>query len=85
MLLFPERWQRFKVNMVGILGCISMHIERKRVEMIRRVGSGFTREKVKTACKMSSGKSGPSEVRVEVLKELGECGIDWLHDIMKDM
>ena len=56
--------------------------------MINKTGGpahDVTREKVKTAVrKMSNEKAyGPSEMIAELLKALGEYGIDWLHDIRR--
>ena len=58
--------------------------------MINKTGGpahDATREKVKTAVrKMSNEKAyGPSEMSAELLKALGEYGIEWLHYVMKDV
>ena len=46
-----------------------------------------TRKEVKMSLRKISNRKTcrPSEVSAELLKALGEYGIDWLYDIMKDV
>ena len=69
---------------------INVENEREETDMINKTEGPehyVTREGVKMVLsKMSNGKAcGPLEVRAELLKCLGEYGIDLLHDIIKDV
>ena len=69
-----------------------MKVERERDEtdMINKTEllvNDVTRKEVKMALsKMSNGKTcRPTEVNAVLLKAVGEYGIYWIHDIMKDV
>ena len=66
--------------------CVSMQ-ETKMVNKTEGLVQDVSRDELRIALgKMSSGKAnGPSELSAELLKALGEYGIDWLHDTMKDV